>query len=179
MVYVWIVLGAVVIALPWLLAGRRARRVTVGDVMVRDVVSVEAGASLREAAERMREAGVGVLPVVEGGVVRGILTDRDLVVRALAQGLDPRAMRTADCMSEPVVGARPEWTVDWARQVMARSRVGRLPVMDADDHLLGIVTLGSLALRTVDGPATLEAAREVSRRSARGGPPGTYRPRRA
>ena len=65
-------------------------------------------------------------------------------------------------MSEPVVAARPEWTVDWARQVMARSRVGRLPVVDGQDRLLGIVTLSSLALRTTDGPATLEAARDGS-----------------
>jgi CBS domain-containing protein len=168
MVYLWLGLGVVMIALPWVLASRRPTPATVAEVMVCDVVTVDGDASLREAAERMRDANVGVLPVVEGGVVRGVLTDRDLVVRATARGLDPETVRVADCMTDPVVSARPEWTVDWARQVMAQGRIGRLPVVDQDRRVRGILTLSSLALRSVEPLATLEAAREVARRSARG-----------
>jgi CBS domain-containing protein len=141
----------------------------VDDVMVRDVVTVEASASLRLAAERMRDANVGVLPVVDGGVVRGVITDRDLVVRGMARGVEAERVRVADCMSAPAVTARPEWTVDWARHVMAQNRIGRLAVVGPDLGLRGILTLGSLALRTDEPLATLHAAREVSRRAAKAG----------
>lgn len=165
---VWLAIGAIALSVPLLLArrgrpsGRRVR-----DVMVRDVVTVDASAPLREAAERMREANVGVLPVLEWGQVRGVITDRDLVVRGLARGVDAATTRVAECMTGPVVRAQPDWDVDEARQVMAERRIGRLPVVDERNRLLGIVTLGSLALRAAEEGETLETAREVSRRSAR------------
>jgi CBS domain-containing protein len=135
--------------------------------MVRDVVTVDASATLRAAAERMREANVGVLPVIEFGQVRGVITDRDLIVRAIARGINPETTRVADCMSTSLVCARPDWDVDEARRMMADCQIGRLPVVDERNRLLGIVTLGSLALRTPEQAETLDAAREVSRRSAR------------
>jgi CBS domain-containing protein len=166
--YAWVGIGALALTLPWLL-GRRGRRTgrKVKDVMVPDVVKVDAAATLREAAERMREANIGMLPVVEWGQVRGILTDRDLVVRGMARGVDPQITRVAECMSRSVVCAQPDWDIDDARRVMGEHRVGRLPVVDSHNQLLGIVTLGSLALRSPQEQETLDTAREVSRRSAR------------
>lgn len=166
--YLWLGIGALALSAPlWFRrrAWRRGRRVK--DVMVPDVVTVDAAATLRDAAERMREANVGVLPVIEWGQVRGVITDRDLVVRGMAQGRDPATTRVGECMTGAVVCARPEWHVEQARRAMAEGHIGRLPVIDERNRLLGIVTLGSLALRSAGETETLEAAREVSRRSAR------------
>lgn len=127
---VW--LGAAAVAAIILMLPRRAggwfRGKKVKDVMVRSVTAIDASASLMEAAEKMRDANVGVLPVV--------------------------------C-------AWPDWSVREALDRMAECRVGRLPVVDDEGRPLGIVTLGSLALRSGEEEDTLATAREVSRRSAR------------
>jgi CBS domain-containing protein len=140
----------------------------IAEVMVRDLITIEASATLVEAARLMRDTNVGVLPVVEGGVLRGVLTDRDLVVRGLAQGADPRAVLAGDCASREPIVADADWDTDQALELMARHQVGRLPVVDADDQPIGIVTLSSLALRARRQDEALSAAKEVSRRSARG-----------
>lgn len=145
--------------------GRHGRKVR--EVMVPDVLTVEGSATVVEAAQKMQSANVGVLPVVQDGVLRGLVTDRDLVVRALARGADPATTRVAECATRDIVCARPETTIDEAREVMADYRVGRLPVVDDGNRVIGIVTLGSLALRSKGGDETLRAATEVSRRSAR------------
>ena len=144
---------------------RRSRRVS--DVMVKNVLTIEGSASLQEAAQRMREANVGVLPVVEAGRLRGMVTDRDLVIRGMARGMDTAQTPVRYVATEDLACARPEWTVDDAMQVMSDAQIGRLPVVDEDDRVLGIVTLSSLALRSRDEHDTLETAKEVSRRSAR------------
>lgn len=166
---VW--LGAAIAAALMFALPRRAggwlRGKRVKDVMVKSVIAIESSASLMEAAEKMRQANVGVLPVVEDGTVRGLITDRDLVVRAMARGADPRATRVGECQTDDVVCARPEWDLHEAMERMAESQVGRLPVVDDGGRLLGIVTLGSLALRAEQDDQTLDTAKEVSRRSAR------------
>ena len=139
----------------------------VRDVMVHRVVSVEPSASLAEAAKRMREANVGILPVVEDTEVCGVITDRDVVVRAIAEDADLTNVLVGDCASTDPIVAHPEWDVDQAMETMARAQVGRLPVVENDNRLVGIVTLGSLALRAQKDRETLQAAKEVSRRSVR------------
>jgi CBS domain-containing protein len=142
--------------------GRKVR-----DVMIPDVLTVDGSATVIEAAQKMQTANVGVLPVVEDGVLRGVVTDRDLVVRAIARGADPATTKVAECATRDIVCARAESTIDEAREVMADYQVGRLPVVDESNRVIGIVTLGSLALRSNERDETLRAAREVSRRSAR------------
>jgi CBS domain-containing protein len=140
---------------------------TVGDVMVDDVLTVEASAALWKAAQLMRDGNVGVLPVVEDGKLRGIVTDRDLVIRGLAEGADPTGMRVGDCATWDIVCARAESPVEEAMAVMAECQIGRLPVVDANNRVIGIVTLSSLALRSSKKADALETAQEVSKRSAR------------
>src|SRR5688500_10103513 len=147
-------------------AGARNGR-TVREVMILEVLTVDGSATVVEAAQKMQTANVGVLPVVEDGVLRGLVTDRDLVVRAIARGADPATTRVADCATRDIVCARPESTIDEAREVMADYQVGRLPVVDEANRVIGIVTLSSLALRSKEGDETLRVATEVSRRSAR------------
>ena len=144
---------------------RKERRVR--DIMVADVVTIEPSAPLVEAARRMQDANVGMLPVVEGGRVVGIITDRDIVVRAVACERDPATTPVRECLSQDVIPAHPDWPTAQAIITMAQAQVGRLPVLDDDQRLVGVVTLSSMAFRSRHKAVALEAAREVSRRSAR------------
>lgn len=145
---------------PW-----RSRKV--GDVMIRGVVTIHPSATLLAAAQLMRDANVGVLPIVENGALRGLVTDRDLVVRAMARGVDPEATPVRYFESDEVIAAQPQWDVEEALQVIRRFQIGRLPVVDDNGQLVGIVTLSSLALRSPGQDGAFEAAKEVARRSAR------------
>jgi|SRR6266540_1092886 len=139
----------------------------ISDVMVRDVVTIDTSASLMEAANTMRETNVGMLPIVEGDRLRAVLTDRDLVVRAVARQADLTATRAVQCATEQPVTARPDWNVDQALQIMAREQIGRLPVVDDEGRLVGVVTLGSLVLRGQEDTRALQTAKQVSRRAAK------------
>src|SRR5262245_47648675 len=139
----------------------------VKDVMIGDVLTIDATATLLEAAEQMRDANIGMLPVMEDGALRGVITDRDLVVRAMSRDARPSEMRVAECFSEPPRSAEPDWEIAEAMVEMARQHVGRLPVLDDSGTIVGVVTLSSLALRSPRHQETLDTAREVSRRSAR------------
>ena len=137
------------------------------DVMVHDVVAINPSASLAEAAELMRQANVGILPVVEDGQVCGVITDRDLVVRAIAIGADLSSTPVGECATGDPILAHPDWNLEQAMNAMARAQIGRLPVIDDDNALAGIVTLGSLALRSKKDKETLATAKAVSRRSVK------------
>jgi CBS domain-containing protein len=167
--YVWLgAAAAATAAVTWL--GRRGWRSKTGkvrDVMIPAVVTIEASATLADAARRMKESNVGVLPIVEGGILRGIVTDRDLVVRAMAEGVDPARTAVGDCATRDLVCARPDSSIEDAMEVMADCQVGRLPVVDRDDRLVGIVTLSSMALRSREDGDALDTAKQVSKRSAR------------
>jgi CBS domain-containing protein len=145
--------------------GRSQRKVR--DIMVEDVVSIEPEASLTDAAREMEDANVGMLPVVQDGTVLGVITDRDIVVRAVAREADPASTAVGDCLSINAIVAHPDWSTEQAMQTMAQAQVGRLPVLDDEDQLVGVVTLSSLAFRAPEKEETLEAAQEVSRRSAK------------
>ena len=139
----------------------------VKDVMIGEVMTIEASATLLDAAQRMRDANIGLLPVMEDGALRGVITDRDLVVRAMSRDARASEMKVSECLSEPPRYAEPDWNLDDAMVEMARQHVGRLPVVDDAGAIVGVVTLSSLALRSSQQQETLETAREVSRRSAR------------
>ena len=139
----------------------------VKDVMIGEVMTIEASATLLDAAQQMRDANIGMLPVMEDGTLRGVITDRDLVVRAMSRDARASEMKVSECLSEPPRYAEPDWNLDDAMVEMARQHVGRLPVVDDAGAIVGVVTLNSLALRSSQQQETLETAREVSRRSAR------------
>jgi CBS domain-containing protein len=169
--YLWFGMGAATAAAALLLGARRGWRAwgsrRVRDVMVPDVETIDASATLMQAAQRMRDANVGVLPIVEGGRIRGVITDRDLVVRGMARGVDPASTRVIECATKETVSAHPDWTVDEAMATMAGHQIGRLPVIDDSGRVTGIVTLSSLALRSSERDEALDTARAVSLRSAR------------
>jgi CBS domain-containing protein len=168
---VWLALAVGSAALVRLARSRRsaghARGKKIGDVMIHQVLTVEASETVMEAARKMRDANVGVLPVVgEDRILRGLITDRDLVVRAMAEGADPSITLVAECATRDLVCARRDSPLDEALEVMSDCQIGRLPVVDYDNRVVGIVTLSSLALRSREESDTLHTAQEVSRRSA-------------
>lgn len=114
------------------------------DFMTTDLVTVNAQAEIAEAARLMRDADVGVLPVVDGERVRGVITDRDIVVRGIAEGKS--AARVGDIMREGLVSLSPDDDEEHAEKLMSDNDVRRLPVLE-NGKLVGIVSVGDLAQR--------------------------------
>jgi CBS domain-containing protein len=124
--------------------------VLIGEVMTGSVVTASPETSVREVAELMRERNVGSIVLVDrSGLPVGLLTDRDIVVGAVADGRDPDGDHAGDHASGPVVCGRPEMDLEQAAELMVRHKIRRLPVLDGD-RLTGIVTLDDLVARTGD-----------------------------
>lgn len=113
--------------------------------MTRDPRTVEADDSVVEAARQMREGDVGDVIVTRGGQVAGIVTDRDIVIRAVAEGRAQGSTRVSDVATTDVRALEPSQSVDEAIQAMREHDIRRLPVV-ADGRPVGIVSLGDLAV---------------------------------
>lgn len=122
---------------------------TVADVMTRGVRTMKPGDSVVDAARCMDELNVGVIPVCDGERLVGMVTDRDIVVRGLARDGEVKALKLADVMSSHVRCAREEDDVDEVLGEMAEAQIRRLPVVDGNQRLVGIVTLGDIAAKNV------------------------------
>jgi len=121
---------------------------TVADVMTRDVRSMAPQQTLSDAAKLMDELNVGVVPVCEGDRLVGVVTDRDIVVRGLARDLDPKQCKLTDVMSGHVRTARADDDVDEVLGEMANAQIRRMPVVDAGDKLVGILSIGDIAAKS-------------------------------
>ena len=117
----------------------RATGQTIGDVMSASPVSIESHQPAVQAAKAMEDANVGSLPVVEDGKLVGMVTDRDLVMRVMARGLDASKVAVSDCCSADPVFLRADETLDAALASMAKEKVRRLPVVEDGRRLVGIV----------------------------------------
>jgi CBS domain-containing protein len=117
---------------------------TISEVMMPSPVTCGPDSRIQEAAELMRDRDIGDVVVVYGDEVRGIVTDRDLVVRALAAGHQPDTP-LGDVLSDRVVAVTPTTSVQQAAEIMAEQAIRRLPVVD-DGRLVGIVSIGDLAI---------------------------------
>lgn len=118
---------------------------SIRDVMTPEPVTVAATTSLEQAARHMRDAGIGNVIVLEGEQITGILTDRDIVVRAVAEGWDPSQTPVGDVASRELTTISPDETVDAAVALMRERSIRRLPVVESG-RPVGIVSLGDLAL---------------------------------
>lgn len=121
----------------------------VRDAMSTEPRTIEATESALEAARRMRELDVGILPVVEDGRCIGVVTDRDLVVRAMAKEADARSTRVQSLMTPAPACCSLDEDVVQALGRMSSWRVRRLPVTDADDRVVGLLSLDDLARERV------------------------------
>jgi CBS domain-containing protein len=124
----------------------------VSDVMTRDVKLIHPQDPIREAARHMRDLDVGSLPVTDGDRLVGFITDRDIVVRALADSGGPDSP-VSTAMSDQVLYCFEDETVEKVAENMGRNQVRRLPVLTRDKRLCGIVALGDLANAGADEPA--------------------------
>ncbi len=117
----------------------------VKEVMSRDVLSVGPDATLFEVAELMRDEDVGLVLVTEGTDLLGLITDRDIVVRAIAEHRDVRAAKARDIMSEAVCCCTEDAPIEAVIEEMAEERVRRVPVLNGARHVVGVVSLGDLS----------------------------------
>jgi CBS domain-containing protein len=115
------------------------------DIMTQKPVTVEMNDSIVAAARSMRDGNIGDVVVLENGEVRGILTDRDIVVRALAEGRDPARTSVADICSRVLTTLSPEDSIADAAAVMRAKAIRRLPIVEGGKPV-GIVSLGDLAV---------------------------------
>ncbi|GIZ52544.1 CBS domain-containing protein [Noviherbaspirillum aridicola] len=120
----------------------------IADIMTRDVRSIAPQETIRRAAEMMDELNVGALPVCDGERLVGMITDRDITVRAVAAGTAPEAGQVGEVMSAQVRWCFEDQPVDEVMAQMSDSQIRRVPVVDQQTHsLVGIVSLGDLATK--------------------------------
>jgi len=133
----------------------------VSEIISRDVETIDPAATVREAAQRMRSMDVGSLPVCDGAHLLGMITDRDITIRAIADGRDPAQTPVRDAMTPNVEYVFEDDDVQRAAQIMQDKQIRRLPVVSRDKKLVGIVALGDIA-RTGDDRLSGNALQDIS-----------------
>jgi len=134
----------------------------VRDAMSKDVATVRSGLSIKELAARMDRQGIGYFPVADQGRLVGIITDRDVTCRSVADGRDPVRTKVRDIMSKGVAYCFDDDTLSAAVQLMEQNRIRRIPVLDHKEHLVGVLSLTDVA-RVAPGRLTAELLEAVSR----------------
>ena len=115
------------------------------DVMTSDPRTIDADKSVAYAAKMMRDEDVGLAPVVEGDKLIGMLTDRDIAIRVVAEGKNPEQVTVREVASQQVVTIDPQQDLDEALRIMAKHQVRRLPVVEEDGRLVGVVAQADVA----------------------------------
>ena len=135
---------------------------SIRNAMTSNPCSIDAGKSVAYAAKMMRDEDVGIAPIVEGDRLVGVLTDRDIAVRVVAEGLDPEKVKVSEVASRDVVTLDPQQDLDEALRLMARHQVRRLPVVEEDGRLVGVVAQADVA-EAADERRTGEVVEQISR----------------
>ena len=117
----------------------------VRDVMSRQPLTVEDSATVMDAARAMREANIGDVIVLKGGSICGMVTDRDIVIRAVAEGRDPKSIKVGEICSRDVATVGPDEMVDKVISLMRQKAIRRVPVVEGGKPV-GVVSLGDLAI---------------------------------
>ena len=116
------------------------------EIMTRDVVVMQPDDSLQSAAKKMRDRNIGFLPVCDGEELLGVISDRDITIRALADGMDGNIMLGRDLMTVPAIYCFDDQDVSEAAKIMEENQIRRLVVLGREDkRLVGVVSLGDLA----------------------------------
>ena len=132
------------------------------DLMSRDVKIISPDATIREAALQMLSGNFGMLPVAENDRMIGAVSDRDIAIRAVADGKDG-STKVRDVMSTGVIWAYEDDAVDDAAKLMSEHQIRRLPVVNVDKRLVGIVALGDFAVVSSDIKTAGETLSEISK----------------
>lgn len=136
---------------------------TIAEVMSRDAVNVTSDDNIRRAAELMKDLDIGALPVTENGRVIGMITDRDITIRATAEGRGPEDTLVTAVMSADICQCYEDQTLDEVMDDMRVAQVRRIPVVSRDAHtLIGIVAIADLTQSDADDSETAQTLREIS-----------------
>lgn len=131
------------------------------EIMTRDVETVTPNTPVRQVAERMRNDDIGSFPVVdESDRVLGTITDRDIVCRVVSEGLEPATTMVSEVMTKNVATCREDQTIEEAARLMEERQIRRIPVLDEDDRLVGLITMGKIA-KIEDEELSGEVLKEV------------------
>jgi len=147
----------------------------VKEVMTADPACCISETPLQEVAQMMVDNDCGEIPVVESRETNlpiGVITDRDIVCRSVARGLNPLDLTVADCMSRPCVTVTPAMSVEECSRIMEENKIRRVPVVDAAGSCCGIVALANIALyarRSVTAEVVKEVSEPTSAASAAAG----------
>ena len=140
----------------------------VKDIMTTNVSTAEPDTTLEEIATIMRDEDIGAVPVIEGSELLGIITDRDIVIRCIAEGQHPSELCAEDILTDDVEIVRPDSDVDEAAELMSRRQIRRLPVVD-NGRLVGMVSIGDIAVKQGDDDVSGDALEHVSQGVKRSG----------
>lgn len=132
----------------------------VRDIMSTRIVGVAPGMSVRDAAQMMNKNNIGSVPVVESGSVKGMLTDRDIVLRCVAEGRDATSVKVSDICSNGAISVRPDENVSDAIGLMSSEQVRRLPVVEGE-RIVGMLSFADVA-RERSGMELSKAISEIS-----------------
>ena len=132
------------------------------EIMTPQVEVIAPEATIRDAAEKMRHLDIGPLPVWDGDRLVGLLTDRDITVRAVAEGLNPATTQVHEVMTPDVVYGYDDQDSQDAARLMEQYQIRRLPVLNRAKRLVGIVSLGDLAVHAGGQPLAGEVLEQVS-----------------
>ena len=136
-------------------------RLRCSEIMTRNVKTAAAGSSLGDVAAIMRDGDMGAVPVVDGGKLVGIVTDRDIVIRGVAEGAGPETP-ISNVMTRDLFSVKPDNFVFEAIRLMGDKQVRRLPVIDSNGELKGIIAMADVALETEDEREIAETLEEIS-----------------
>lgn len=133
----------------------------VKELMETDLERISPEATLEEAARKMKECGCGFLPVGEEDSAEGIITDRDIVIRAVAEGKDPTRVTVRECMTGEVCVCKETDTLEEAAKIMSENNISRLVVKNDSENICGVLTFGRI-IRTNDNPQETSAVVECA-----------------
>jgi CBS domain-containing protein len=135
---------------------------SVQELMTSNPCSIDSDKSVAYAAKMMRDENVGLAPIVEGNRLIGTITDRDIAIRAVAEGKDPESTKVTEIASTELVTVEPQQELDEALRLMGKHQVRRLPVVEEGGRLVGIVAQADVA-RNADDARTGELVEEISK----------------
>ncbi len=134
----------------------------VSEIMTTNVATAEPDSTLEEVATMMKDENVGAIPVVDDDELVGIVTDRDIVVRCIAEGKDPSECEAEEIVSEDLETVSPDDDVRRAAEIMQRKQIRRLPVCDEAGKLVGMLSLGDIAVKQSNDGVSGETLEQVS-----------------
>ncbi|MES2707893.1 MAG: CBS domain-containing protein [Verrucomicrobiota bacterium] len=134
----------------------------VNEIMTADVVVISPESSIQDAARRLKSLEVGSLPVCNGERLVGMITDRDIAIRAVAEGWDAAGTAVAKCMTPEVRWCYEDEPLEEAGRIMRENQIRRLPIISREKRLVGILSIGDIAIKTDETRKVGETVQAIS-----------------